>query len=221
MLLTAIVKSSVRDLFRMKHLLLIVLLLGLVSCSKEAPKPARPTNANAGGMHKYYPTIALVKIHDGFLQQHGVSYDETNGFNFGSVENRAQVAGYILAHPGEFSFTTLSGNFIPVVWNNRQTHISLLPDPQQEERDLNTYGLMTTGFDAGVDVGDEDSKGTVRCTWTYGYGVHMKEPIGGSTDHGVDAVYGGGYYPVGKPDMAHLFQIKGTTVWMVVALNRK
>ena len=58
---------------RRKPFLLIALLCGLVSCSKQAPPPASAGMAKSGGLQKYYPVFAVVKIPDGFMQQQGVS----------------------------------------------------------------------------------------------------------------------------------------------------
>ncbi len=206
---------------RWKPFLLIALLCGLAGCSQQTPPPASAGMAKAGGLQKYYPLFAVVKIPDSFMQQQGVSHHETNGWDFGSLENRAKVAAYVLAHPGEFSFTQPAGNFVPVVWSHKQTSIELRLDPRQEERDLEKYGMKTTAFEASVDVGDEDEHGNVQCSWWYGYGVHTKEPVGGSSDRGGTGPLGGGIYPVGQPDMAELYHGPDAALWLVVELNRK
>jgi hypothetical protein len=221
MIQTPAVQSSARDLSRLKPLLWLVLFLGLVSCSKETSGPTSGKNPTTSVVHKYYPTFAVAKISADFMRQQGVTFSKTNGWGFGLLEKQAKIASYVLAHPEDFSVTVLTGNFVPVVYNNQQTSIELVPDPRQQARDFDRYGMKISWFGAGVEVKDEDNQGYVNCNWTAHLGVDLKEPQGGSTGIGQGGGIGGYSVRVGELQMAPYFTVKDTTMWVIYGLNRK
>src|SRR5207248_1274015 len=136
-------------------------LSGLCGCSEKA-SPVRTPVSKSAAFHKYCVTFAAVKVPDTTLTSLGLpTYEEPT-----TPESRRKLAAYVQAHTTEFSVRTPTGNILPIVWNNGQTHVTLLPDPKQEEKDFETLGMMTKGFDAGVTVRDEDDRGQVYCDWS-------------------------------------------------------
>lgn len=203
----------------MKNFLTILLLLGLGACSQEASPTAKPVAKPAAPFHTYAAKFAAVIIPDSLLTRLALpSYEE-----FNTQDSRRKLAAYVLAHSGDaedLSFTASTGNTLPIVWNNTQTHVRILPDPKQQARDLQTFGVMIKSFSAGVSVAEENDRGQIRCDWRYGFGVHLKNPVGNSTDHGVDGPCGGGVSDVGQPEIWRVFRGDGVSVWMLIDLDR-
>ena len=199
----------------MKTICFIFLLAGLCGCSEKVP-PSKTPISKSRPLHKYSVTLAAVKVPDSTLTRLGLPSYETPS----TPESRRKLADYVKAHASEFSIRAPSGNILPIVWNNNETHVTLLPDATQEAKDFETLGMMTKGFDAGVTVRDEDEHGRVYCDWSCSCGVHLKEPVGNSTDHGMSGVGGSGMIPVGQAEMCPLFHGNGVSLWMLVALNR-
>jgi hypothetical protein len=197
-------------------MLAVALLVGLVGCSRNERQPAKPAAKQSFGLHEYSVTLAAVKIPDETLKRLALpSFEEVY-----SQEASQKLAAYVVAHSGDFSLTTIKGNCLPVVWNNGETHVKLLPDPKQEEKDFETLGLTTRPFDVCVSVREEDGQGWVYSDWRCSYGVHLKEPVGNSTDHGGSLTCGPGFAPVGQTNIWRLFHGKGVSLWMLGALNR-
>ena len=142
-------------------------------------------------------------------QRIGCPSDGTNGYYFDSGEGSSKFAAYILAHTNEFSFTTTTGNCVPIVHTHQQTSVKFILDPKREVDDLEKYGIQTVQFEASIDVQNEDERGNVMCQSFYSCSVHLKEPIGNSTDQGV-TMPGAleGACRVGQPGMSILFSDK-------------
>ena len=170
--------------------------------------------------HQYFVTFAAVKIPDEILKQYGCSFDEKGNQSF-TLEAREKLAAYILTHPNNFPFTTSVGNCVPMVGNGQQTYMRLLLDPKQEDSDFKRFGLTIKRFDVGINVQEEDNSGQVQCSWSCKWRVHLKEPIGGSTDQGGTGPMGCCVLNVGKPDLTLLFRGNGVSLWDLVALNRE
>ena len=103
---------------------------------------------------------------------------------------------------------------------HQQTSVKFILDPKQEADDLEKYGMQTVLFEASIDIQNEDERGNVMCQSFYGCSVHLKEPIGNSTDHGV-TMPGAleGVCHVGQPGMTPLFETKESSLWAVCELN--
>jgi hypothetical protein len=199
----------------MKTIWFIALLFGLSGCSEKAP-PARTPVSKSSAVRKYSVTFAAVKVSDTTLASIGLpAYDAPS-----TPESRRKLANYVQAHTAEFSIRAATGNILPIVLNRGQTHVTLLPDSKQEEKDFEALGMMTKEFDAGVTVLDEDEHGQVYCDWYCSCGIHLKEPLGNSTDHGMSGGCDGGMIPVGQAEMCPLLHGNGVGLWMLVALNR-
>jgi hypothetical protein len=204
----------------MKLLMSIIFSLAIAGCSPDKPQPPNTTASKSDVFGRFVVTFAVVKILNNILGQHGCPSHGTNGYYFDSNEASDKFASYVLAHTNEFSFTTTSGNFIPIVHTHQQTSVKFIMDPKQEADDLQKYGLQTVGFEASIDVQNEDERGNVMCQSYYSYSVHLKESMGNSTDHG-----GGmpgaleGLCRVGQPGMALLFQTKTSSLWALTELN--
>ena len=136
------------------------------------------------------------------------------------MENDQKLADYVVAHSGDFSIAKITGNCLPTVWNNGETHARLLLDSMQEGKDFESLGLMTKSFDVRVSVRDEDDQGRVYSDWSCSYRVHLKEPVGNSIDHGGSGTGWIGFAKVGQPHIGPLFHAKGVSLWLLVALNR-
>jgi hypothetical protein len=204
----------------MKFLLPLILLLAVVGCSPDKPQSPKTTASKSDVFGQFVVTFAVVKIPNSILEQHGCPFHGTNGYYFDSGEARDKFAFYVLAHTNEFSFTTTSGNCVPIVHTHQQTSVKFMLDPKQEADDLEKYGIQTVRFEASIDVQNEDERGNVMCQSFYGCSVHLKEPIGNSTDHGV-TMPGAleGLCRVGQPGMALLFQTKTSSLWALTELN--
>jgi hypothetical protein len=204
----------------MKFLLPLILLLAMAGCSPDKSQTPKTTASKSDVFGQFVVTFAVVKIPNNILEQHGCPFHGTNGYYFDSNEVASKFAAYILLHTNEFSFTTTTGNSVPIVHTHQQTSIKFILDPKQEADDLEKYGIQTVRFEASVDVQNEDEQGIVMCQSFYSYLVHLKEPLGNSTDHG-----GGfpgpleGVCRVGQPGMAMLFQTKTSSLWALAELN--
>ncbi len=201
---------------QMKSLLSSVLLLGLVACSPQEQPPAKPEAKQHYALHEYSVTFAAVKIPDETLKQLGLPPFEGPH----TEESDQKLAAYVVAHPGDFSIAGIKGNCLPVVWNNGETHVKLLLDPEQEQKDLETLGMMTRGFDIRVSVRDEQAVGQVYCDWFCCCGIHSKEQVRGSTDRGMTGGSLTGLITVGQTYIRPLLQGNGVSLWMMGALNR-
>ena len=200
----------------MKNLWSIVLLLGLCACSEKAPQPKKPVFQPAAGLHRYSVTFAAVKIPDSTLMSLALpAYEECS-----TPDSRRKLAAHVLAHTADFSIRAPTGNSLPIVWNNGQTHVMVLPDSKQEAKDFETFGMMAKEFIAGVSVRAEDDKGEVYCDWFCNCGVHLKQPIGNSTAHGRGGICGSGMIAIGQPEIWPLCRGNGVSMWMLAALNR-
>jgi hypothetical protein len=203
----------------MKPLLTFLLLLALTGCSqKSSPESASQLKINPVPYHQYLVTFAAVRIPNEMLKPNAA---HANGINLGAIKDRYEFARYVLAHTNEFSFTTTKGNFLPTVATGGQTSIKFLLDPSQEQADLERTGIQLQSLQADVKVKNEDDHGYVWYEGHIGYGVHLKEPVGGSVDHGGDIPFPGGLLPVGQPDIIALFETKDFTLCGLVALNRE
>jgi len=199
----------------MKTVWLLFLVAGLCGCSEKA-SPSKTQVSKHPPLHKYSVTFAAVKVPDTTLARLELPSYETPS----TPESCRRLADYVKAHASEFSMRTATGNILPIVWNNNETHVTLLPDAKQEERDFDALGMMTKEFDAGVTVHEEDEHGQAYCDWSCSCGVHLKEPVGNSTDHGMTGVGGSGMIPVGQAEMCPLFHGNGVSLWMLAGLNR-
>jgi hypothetical protein len=205
----------------MKLLLPLILSLALMGCSPDKPQFPKTAASKSEVFGRFVVTFAVVKIPNNILEQHGCPSHGTNGYYFDSSEASTKFAAYILAHTNEFSFTTTTGNCVPIVHTHQQTSVKFILDPKQEEEDFEKYGVKTLRYEANIDVQDEDERGNVRCESFYGFLVHLKEPIGNSMDYG-------GSFPgsleglcrVGQPGMAILFQTKASSLWALSELNQ-
>ncbi|HUB86335.1 MAG TPA: hypothetical protein VMB22_00470 [Verrucomicrobiae bacterium] len=203
----------------MKFLLPLILSLAIAGCSPGKPQSSK-TASQSEVFGQFIVTFAVVKIPNNILEQHGCPLHGTNGYYFDSSEARDKFASYVLAHTNEFSFTTINGNCVPIVHTHQQTSVKFILDPKQEADDLEKYGLQTVRFDASIDVQNEDERGNVMCQSFYSYLVHLKEPIGNSTDHG-GGITGAleGVCHVGQPGIALLFQTKESSLWALSELS--
>lgn len=206
----------------MKLLLPLIFSLAIAGCSPDQSH-SPPTGASKSEVfEQFVVTFAVVKIPNSIMEQHGCRFQGTNGFDFGTVANRTKFAAYILAHTNEFSFTTSTGNIIPIVHTHQQTSVKFILDPKIEKADLEKYGIQTSQFEASLDVQEADEQGYVRCQAFYSFQVHLKEPIGNSTDQG-----GSGPGPleglcrIGQPGLAPLFQTKESSLWALSELIPK
>ncbi len=204
----------------MKSVLPLILALAIAGCSPNQPQTPKANVNQSDVPGSFTVTFAVVKIPNNILEQHGCRLLGTNGFDFGTLATRTQFAAYVLAHTNEFSFTTTSGNCVPIVHTHQQTGVKFILDPKQEADDLEKYGLQTVQFEASIDVRNQDERGNVMCQSYYGCSVHLKEPMGNSTDHGV-TMPGAleGACRVGQPDMTVLFQTKTSSLWALAELN--
>ena len=205
----------------MKLFLPLLLSLAIVGCSPDKPQQTPKTATTLSEVFgRFVVTFAVVKIPNNILEQHGCPFHGTNGYYFDSGEARDKFASYVLAHTNEFSFTTTSGNCVPIVHTHQQTSVKFILDAKQEADDLEKYGIQTVRFEASIDVQNEDERGNVMCLSFYSFLVHLKEPIGNSTDHG-----GGfpgsleGVCHVGQPGISILFQTKTCSLWALSNLN--
>jgi hypothetical protein len=202
----------------MKTFITILLLL-VAGCSQKPSPPMRPAVKAISPLHRYAPTFAAVIIPDSTLTRQSLpTYEDCT-----NQDACRKVAAYVLAHSSdtaEMSFMSSSGNTLPIVWNNKQTNVRIVPDSKQQERDLQIFGIMIKSFDLGVSVGEESDKGQVNCQCFYDCGIHLKQTIGGSTDHGIGGSIGGGLTPVGHPEIWPVYRVDGASVWMLVALDR-
>ena len=205
----------------MKFLLPLILLLAIVGCSPDKPQSPKTAASKPEVFGRFVVRFAVVKIPNNILEQHGCPAHGTNGYYFESNEARTKFAAYILAHTNDFSFTTTTGNYVPIVHTHQQTSVKFILDPKQEADDLEKYGLQTEWFEAIIDVHEEDEHGYVFCQSFYGYRVNLKEPIGNSTGHG-GGIPGAleGLCRIGQPDMAILFQTKASSLWALSELNQ-
>jgi len=176
----------------------------------------KPVAKQSFGLHEYCAIFAAVKIPDETLKQLALPPFEAPHLQ----ENDQKLAVYVMAHSNDFSIATITGNCRPVVWNNGETHVKLLLDPKQEGKDLETLGLMTRHFDVRVSVRDEDGQGQVFADWFCSYLVHLKEPVGNSTDHGGSIPCGSGLIAIGQPFIWPLFHGKGVSLWLLGTLDR-
>jgi hypothetical protein len=193
-----------------KRILPVVLLLALTACSGNRPRPVL-------NYHEYSVTFAAVKVPDSAFQGLGLSsYEDT----IRTAEACQKLADHVAGHPKEFSITTVNGNALPIVGTHGRTGIRLLLDPKQEKRDFEAYGMMAQKFDPAVRIQEEDDRGYVSCAWECAYGVHLKQPIGNSTDVGGSGGCGGAMTAVGKPEIMPLFHADGVSLWLLGQLNR-
>jgi len=205
----------------MKFILPLILLLAMVGCSPDKSQTPKTTASKSDVFGQFVVTFAVVKIPNNILEQHGCLSHGTNGYYFDAGEASSKFAAYILAHTNEFSFTTTTGNCVPIVHTHQQTSVRFILDPKQEDEDFEKYGIKTMRYEASIDVQNEDERGNVMCESHYGYLVHLKEPIGNSTEQG-----GGfpgpleGVCHVGQPGMAILFQTKTCSLCALSELNQ-
>jgi hypothetical protein len=205
----------------MKFLLPLILSLAIVGCSPDKPQSPKTSASKSEVFGRFVVTFAVVKVPNNILEQHGCSFHGTNGYYFDSSEARSKFAAYILAHTNEFSITTTTGNCVPIVHTHQQTSVKFILDPNQEAEDFEKYGIKTMRYEASIDVQNEDERGNVMCQSFYGYLVHLKEPIGNSTDQGGDLPGPlEGVCHVGQPGMAILFQTKTSSLWALSELNQ-
>lgn len=196
----------------MKNLWFVVLLIGLCGCSQKAQAPKKP----AAAMNRYAVTFAAIKIPDSTFTSLGLSPHEEPW----SIDSRRKLATYVAAHLAEFSVTAPPTNVVPLVFNNGQVNLKILPEPTQEAKAFETLGLMTTQFIPGLSILEEDDKGRVYCDWYASCEVHLKEPIGNSNDHGRGGGCGSGMLAVGQFEIWPLLHGKDVSLWMLAGLNR-
>jgi len=112
-----------------------------MGCSPDKPQPPNTTASKSDVFGRFVVTFAVVKILNNILGQHGCPSHGTNGYYFDSIEASTKFAAYILAHTNEFSFTTTTGNCVPIVHTHQQTSVKFILDPKQEEEDFEKYGV--------------------------------------------------------------------------------
>jgi len=212
--------------FSMNKLLFPALLIGLVACSRTEQQPVKPTGTqHSVDLRRYAVSFAAVKIPDEMLKQLALPPFE----QIYSLEDQKKLAAYVVAHSEDFPITSTKGNCLPFVYGigggshekmtGMETQAQLLLDPKQEEKDFETLGLATRLFTVRVAVREVDSQDDVFCDWYCNYRVHLKEPVGNSTDHGGGIPCGPGVYPVGQPSISKLFHAKGVSLWLLGTLN--
>jgi hypothetical protein len=205
----------------MKFFLPLILSLVIAGCSPDKPQSPKTAASQPDVVGRFVVTFAVVKIPNNILEQHGCPFHGTNGYYFDSNDARDKFASYVLAHTNEFSFTTTSGNYVPIVHTHQQTSVRFLLDPKKEAEELGKYGIQTVRFEASIDVQNEDGRGNVMCQSFYSYLVYLKEPMGNSTGHG-----GGmpgsleGMCRIGQPGLQLLFQTKESSLWALSELNQ-
>ena len=196
-----------------KNFLFLLFVVGLVSCNREKSKKLGENKTLVN--HDYVVTFAAVKIPNEVLARYGDIKKILN-----DIPVRYRLSSYVLAHSGDFSFTTPSGNCLPIVENNHETRVKLLFDPILEEKDFKTLGIIMKRLDVYIRLQEENSTEQVACSWGCEFDVHMKEPTGNLTDEGGSRC-AGYMLKVGQPDMTLLTTGSGASIWMLVALNRK
>ena len=120
-----------------------------------------------------------------------------------------KLATHVAAHLAEFSVAAPPTNVVPLVFNNGQVNLKVLPDSVQEAKDFESLGMMTTQFVPGVSILEEDEKGKVYCNWYRSWQVHLKERIGNSADIGGGGGCGSGLIGIGQFEIWPLCRGKG------------
>lgn len=199
----------------MKFLLPLLLALDLVGCSPSNESPAA-SHGKSLQSHRYLTTFAAVKVPNESLKP----YYQNNGYDFGTIHERYQFATRLLTCTNDCSVTTIDGNYLPIVVTGHGTGGKILPDARQEAADLEKTGMRLEQFEANVEVGDEDEHGSVWYQGRVSYRVHLREPVGNSTDHGGSIPFPGGMLLVGQADLQPLFATKDFTLCALVRLER-
>lgn len=196
----------------MKNLWFTVLLISLCACSEQVQQPKKPSAA----VHQYAAAFAAVKIPDSTLTSLGLpQYGEPC-----TIDSRQKLATHVAAHLAEFSVAAPPTNVVPLVFNNGQVNLKVLPDFVQEAKDFESLGMMTTQFVPGVSILEEDEKGKVYCNWYCSWQVHLKERIGNSADIGGGGGCGSGLIGIGQFEIWPLCRGKGVSLWMLAGLQR-
>ncbi len=199
----------------MKTLGTLLLLLGLCACSEKATQPRKPTGHPESAPRSFSVTFATVKILDSTLSRLALPAYE----DYGTIASRRKLADYVSTHPADVSVWAPAGNIVPIVWNNERVEVKVLLDSAQEAKDLEAFGMATRQFNPSVSVREANDKGEAYCDWRCACLVHLKEPVGNSTDHGMGGGCGSGMVIIGHPEIMPLCRGKGVSLWMLVTLN--
>src|SRR6185503_6770031 len=108
------------------------------ACSENGQQPKKP----AASVHRYAVTFAAVKIPDSTFTNLGLSPHETPW----TIDTRHKVAAYVSAHLADFSVTAPPTNVVPLVFNNGQANLNIIPESAEEAKAFASFGIRTTQF---------------------------------------------------------------------------